>query len=125
MVCQAAVHFLEKINTQHPRETAMSRPKPRILMTSTNNKTYVSEQVIVVKCFYTVCYDGQPISLKSIHSLLSDQAPKYRKTCFPESPGHALNLAAKLNQMFRTDKFQVFEMQPLVCVDPVKSKNKN
>jgi hypothetical protein len=102
----------------------MSRPKPKILMTNTNTKTCVNEQVIAVKCFYTVCYDGQPISLKAVHSLLNDQAPKYRKTCFPETPGHAINLANKLNKLFRTEKFQVFEMQPKICIDPIKYKNK-
>lgn len=88
----------------------MSRPKPKVLLTHTNNQTYLSEQVLHVKAIYAVCYDGKPINLKIVHSLLSDQTPKYRRTCFPESPGHALNLAEKLNQRFKTDKFGVFEM---------------
>lgn len=90
----------------------MSRPKPKVLLTNTNPKTYISEQVLAVKAIYSVCFDGRPISLKAVHSLLSDQTPKYRRTCFPESPGHALNLAEKLNKLFKTDKFEVYEMTP-------------
>ena len=90
----------------------MSRPKPKVLLTHTNTKNYISEQVLSVKTIYAVCYEGKPISLKAVHSLISDQTPKYRRTCFPESPGHAINLAEKLNQMFKTDKFEVFEMSP-------------
>jgi hypothetical protein len=91
----------------------MSRPKPKVILTHTNHQTYLSEQVLQVSTMFVVCYDGKPINLKVVHSLLSDQTPKYRRTCFPESPGHALNLADKLNQMFKTDKFSVWEMQPV------------
>lgn len=91
----------------------MSRPKPKVILTHTNHQTYLSEQVLQVKAMFAVCFDGRPINLKIVHSLLSDQTPKYRRTCFPESPGHALNLAEKLNQLFKTDKFHVYEMQPV------------
>jgi len=94
----------------------MSRPKPKVLLTHTNHQTYLSEQVLQVSTMFMVCYDGKPINLKVVHSLLSDQTPKYRRTCFPESPGHALNLAEKLNIMFKTDKFSVWEMQPVKVV---------
>lgn len=88
----------------------MSRPKPKVLLSHTNPKSYISEQVLSTKAIYCVCYDGKPINLKAVNSLINDQSPKYRRTCFPESPGHALNLAERLNRMFKTDKFQVFEM---------------
>jgi len=88
----------------------MSRPKPKVLLSHTNAKNYISEQVLAVKAIYSVCYDGKPINLKAVHSLINDQSPKYRRTCFPESPGHALNLAEKLNKLFKTDKFDVYEM---------------
>ena len=87
----------------------MSRPKPRILLSHTNPKTYITEQVLRVRTIYAVCYEGQPINLKAVHSLISDQTPKYRRTCFPESPGHAHNLAQKLNTLYKTDKFEVWE----------------
>jgi hypothetical protein len=99
----------------------MSRPKPKVLLTHTNSSTYISDQVLAVRAIYTICYDGKPISVKSVHSLLSDQAPRYRRTCFPESPGHAFNLAEKLNALFHTDRFSVFEMVPAAKVLPNKS----
>jgi hypothetical protein len=88
----------------------MSRPKPKVLMSHTNPKTYITEQVLAVKGIYCVTYEGRPINLKAVHSLLSDVIPKYRRTCFVESPGHARNLAKKLNTLFRTTKFEVWEM---------------
>jgi len=96
----------------------MSRPKPKVIVSHTNPKSYITEQVLAVKAIYSVCYEGRPINLKAVHSLLSDQTPKYRRTCFPESPGHALNLAAKLNKLFKTDKFDVYQMTPSSRVDP-------
>jgi hypothetical protein len=88
----------------------MSRPKPKVLLSNTNPKTYVTEQVLAVKSVYCVTYDGKPISIKAVHSLLSEVIPKYRRTCFVESPGHAKNLAQKLNTLYRTTKFEVWEM---------------
>jgi hypothetical protein len=35
--------------------------------------------------------------------------PKYKKVSF-SNPGHALNLAKKLNQTFGSDKFQVYQL---------------
>ena len=35
--------------------------------------------------------------------------PKYKKVSF-SNPGHALNLAKKLNATFGSDKFQVYQL---------------
>lgn len=91
----------------------MSRPKPKVLVNHTNNKSYMSDQVLHAKAMYAVCYDGQLISLKTVNSLINDQSPKYRRTCFPDSPGHAHNLVDKLNTLFKTDKFAVYELTPV------------
>jgi hypothetical protein len=82
------------------------------LLSHTNAKNYMSDQVLHARAMYAVCYDGHLINLKTINSLINDLSPKYRRTCFPESPGHAHNLAERLNRTFKTDKFAVFEMQP-------------
>jgi hypothetical protein len=87
----------------------MSRPKPKVLLSYTDPKTFQSEQVIAVKAFYMLFYDGMPINLKSLSSLHNDPNPKYRRVCFTDSPGHAFNLADKLNKLFKTDKFCVHE----------------
>jgi hypothetical protein len=98
----------------------MSRPKPKVLTSHTNAKSYVSEQVLHAKAMYAVCYDGHMISLKTVNSLINDLSPKYRRTCFPESPGHAHNLVDRLNAQFKTDKFAVHELAPVrkVTRDP-------
>jgi len=84
----------------------MSRPKPSILLNYTDPKTYKSEQVLKADAIYAVFYDGQPINLRSLNSLLDYPGPKYKKVSF-SNPGHAFNLAEKLNKLFKSDKFEV------------------
>jgi len=84
----------------------MSRPKPRILSEKTDRQTYRSEQVLAADGIYAVFYDGTPINLKAANLLVQYPGPKYRKISF-SNPGHAINLAKKLNVKFQTDKFSV------------------
>lgn len=84
----------------------MSRPKPTVLMDHTDPKTYRSEQVLAADGIYAVFYNGSPINLRSLNKLLDYPGPKYRKVSF-SNPGHAHNLAEKLNTMFKTDGFRV------------------
>ncbi len=85
----------------------MSRPKPSILLDFTDPKTYKAEQVLKAEAIYAVFYNGQPINLRSLNVLLDYPGPKYKKVSF-SNPGHAFNLAEKLNKLFKTDKFEVF-----------------
>lgn len=87
----------------------MARPKPQILLDYTNPKTYKSEQILEADAIYAVFYDGHPINLRSLNSLVNYPGPKYKKVSFSNS-GHAFNLAERLNKLFKTDKFQVFEL---------------
>lgn len=87
----------------------MSRPKPTILLEHIEKSTYKSEQVLVSEGIWAVFYDGKPINLKSFNSLTNYPGPKYKKVSF-SNPGHAFNLATKLNKLFKTDKFQVYKL---------------
>lgn len=87
----------------------MSRPKPSIILDYTDPKTYKSEQVLEADAIYAVFYEGKPINLRSLNSLVNYPGPKYKKVSF-SNPGHAFNLAEKLNKLFRTDRFQVYEL---------------
>lgn len=84
----------------------MSRPKPKVLIEITDKATYKSEQVLSSQGIWAVFYDSQPINLKSSNLLVSYPGPKYKKVSF-SNPGHAINLAKKLNLQFKTDKFSV------------------
>lgn len=84
----------------------MSRPKPKILADITDKKTYQSEQVLAADGIWAVFYDGKPINLKTTNLLVQYPGPKYKKVSFSNS-GHAINLARKLNQQFRSNKFSV------------------
>jgi hypothetical protein len=53
-----------------------------------------------------VFYDNQPINLKTQNILVAYPGPKYKKVSF-SNPGHAHNLAKKLNILFKSDKFTV------------------
>ena len=83
----------------------MSRPKPQILAEKTFG-LYKSQQVLASLGIWAVFYQGQPIKLRSLNTLISYPGPKYRKTSFA-NPGHAVNLARKLNIQFATQDFTV------------------
>jgi len=85
----------------------VSRPKPSVLLEYTDPKTYKSEQVLQATAIYAVFYDGKPINLRSLNILIDYPGPKYKKISF-SNPGHAFNLAEKLNKLFKTTKFEVF-----------------
>ena len=84
----------------------MSRPKPNVLVELTNKSTYKTEQVLASEGIWAVFYDGKPINLKTSNLLVQYPGPKYKKVSF-SNPGHAKNLARKLNTQFKTDKFSV------------------
>ena len=87
----------------------MARPKPKMLLEWTDPKTYRSEQVLAAGAIYAVYYNGEPINLRSLSTLVNYPGPKYKKVSFSNS-GHAFNLAARLNKLFKTDKFQVVKL---------------
>jgi hypothetical protein len=84
----------------------MSRPKPKVLVEVTNKSTYKTEQVLASEGVWAVFYDSHPINLKTSNMLVQYPGPKYKKVSF-SNPGHARNLAKKLNVQFKTDKFSV------------------
>ena len=84
----------------------MSRPKPQVLAEITNKTNYKTEQVLASEGVWAVFYDTKPINLKTSNMLVQYPGPKYKKVSF-SNPGHAINLAKKLNTQFKTDKFTV------------------
>jgi hypothetical protein len=84
----------------------MSRPKPNVLVEHVNKQNYKTEQVLSSEGIWAVFYENKPINLKSGNMLVSYPGPKYKKTSF-SNPGHAINLAKKLNVLFKTDQFTV------------------
>jgi len=84
----------------------MSRPKPKILLEHVNKANYKSDQILDSEGIWAVYFDNQPINLKTQNVLISYPGPKYKKVSF-SNPGHAINLAKKLNVLFKTDKFTV------------------
>lgn len=86
----------------------MSRPKPAILLSRVDPKTFKAEQVLKATAIYAVFFDDQPINLRSLHTVI-DIGPKYKKVSF-SNPGHAFNLCEKLNKLFKTDRFAVHRL---------------
>jgi hypothetical protein len=84
----------------------MSRPKPTVLLEHVNKTNYKSDQILNSEGIWAVFYDGQPINLKTQNMLVAYPGPKYKKVSF-SNPGHAINLAKKLNVLFKSDKFSV------------------
>jgi hypothetical protein len=87
----------------------MSRPKPTVILENINNNTYKSEQVLEADAIWAVFYLEKPFNLKSANALTNYPGPKYKKVSF-SNPGHAHNLAKKLNEMFRSEDFAVYKL---------------
>jgi hypothetical protein len=87
----------------------MSRPKPKILLDHTDKTTYKVEQVLQAEAIWAVFYQGKPFNLKSSNMVSPTPGPKYKKVSF-SNPGHAHNLAKKLNAMYKTTEFSVYKL---------------
>lgn len=87
----------------------MSRPKPKVLLEYANKENYKIEQVLDSEAIWAVFYKGQPFNLKSGSMVTSYPGPKYKKVSF-SNPGHAHNLAKKLNKLFKTSDFKVYKL---------------
>lgn len=87
----------------------MSRPKPKIIAELVNKQTFKSDQILEAEAIWAVFYKGKPFNLKNQHGFANNSESKYKKTSFP-NPGHAVNLAKKLNEQFNTTDFSVFKL---------------
>lgn len=87
----------------------MSRPKPKVLIEIADREIYKVDQVLYSDGIWTIFYDGEIINLKSSAMTKKGLIHKYKKCSF-SNPGHAVNLAKKLNKQFKTDKFSVVKL---------------
>lgn len=87
----------------------MSRPRPKVLLEALNKTTYKAEQVLSAEAIYSVFYNGAPINLRTLNTLVSYPGPKYKKVSFSNS-GSAFNLADRLNKIFSSDLFTVVKL---------------
>ena len=87
----------------------MSRPKPIVILQHSDKATYKVDEVLSAEAVWAVFYDGKPINLKNSSLVTNYPGPKYKKVSF-SNPGHALNLAKKLNETFATEDFTVIKL---------------
>ncbi len=87
----------------------MSRPKPTVVLEKINKKTFKSDQILEAEAIWAVFYQGKPFNLKSQNSLGGYPGSKYKKVSF-SNPGHAHNLAKKLNTLFNSEDFAVYKL---------------
>jgi len=87
----------------------MSRPKPKVILEYTYKENYKIEQILDSEAIWAVFYQGKPFNLKSGSLLVNYPGPKYKKVSF-SNPGHARNLAKKLNKLFKTQEFAVYKL---------------
>ena len=83
----------------------MARPNPNILLQDVDPNDMAYE-VCEADCIYAVCYQGEPVQIRKRNLQFDYPGAKYAKTSFP-NPGHAFNLAQRLNERFATDEFAV------------------
>ena len=94
----------------------MSRPKPTVLLEAVNKNTYKAEQVLSAEAIYSVFFNSEPINLRTLNTLVSYPGPKYKKVSF-SNPGHAFNLAERLNKIFNTEHFKVVKLTQGEVID--------
>ena len=99
----------------------MSRPRPQVLVEITNKETYKTEQVLASDGIWAVYFEERPINLKTSNYLVQYPGPKYKKVSF-SNPGHAINLAKKLNEQFQTDNFSVVLLDKGKVIYPESGK---
>ena len=87
----------------------MSRPKPTVLLQHSNKTTFKLDEVLAAEGIWAVFYQGKAFILKSANLLNNYPGPKYKKVSF-SNPGHAFNLAKKLNTLFNTTEFTVVKL---------------
>jgi|TARA_Y100000034_G_scaffold28209_1_gene33903 hypothetical protein len=82
----------------------MARPQPDVLIENQDNGLLV--QILKAKHIYAVYYQEKPINLRTLNTL-GRSGLKYKKVSF-SNPGHAFNLAERLNKLFKTTGFEVY-----------------
>lgn len=87
----------------------MSRPKPRIIVEYVNKENFKIDQILEAEAIWAVFYKDRPFNLKSGSIVASYPGPKYKKVSF-SNPGHAINLAKKLNKLFKCTDFKVYKL---------------
>jgi len=87
----------------------MSRPKPTVILETTNKKTFKVDQVLEAEAIWAVFYKDKPINLKTSSMVAQHIGPKYRKVSFSNA-GHAHNLANKMNKLVNTEDFVVYKL---------------
>ena len=80
-----------------------------IILENVDKATYKCEQVLKAEAIWAVFYQGAPFNLKTSNAITQYPGPKYKKVSF-SNPGHALNLAKKLNETFATEDFTVIKL---------------
>ena len=68
------------------------------------------EQILSAESTWIVLYKNSPFNLKSGNYHSSTPGPKYKKTSFC-NPGHAHNLAERLNAQFNCNDFTVINIK--------------
>lgn len=96
----------------------MARPKPVTVLRHLDLDG-VETNVAYADGMWVVCYKGTPISVRKGPENNAYPGFKYLKAAWPH-PGHAFNMADKLNALFQTQDFAVWQMKPYKeIVEPV------
>lgn len=85
---------------------SMSRPQPQILLQEIDHNGRAI-QVCAADSVYAVYYQNRPVTVRTHQNIeIVYPGPKYSKSTYT-NPGHAFNLAERLNERFATEDFSV------------------
>lgn len=88
----------------------MARTPPKIELAFIDDDRMETD-VIFAESVWVVCYQGRPVTMRRGPADFNYPGFKYMKSAWPY-PGHAHNMAERLNKMFHTTEFTVWQMLP-------------
>jgi len=96
----------------------MSRPKPHVIVRHIDDER-IETRVHQADSIWVVCYKEWPISISKGPEGNAYPGYKYIRSSWPH-PGHAFNMADRLNELFQTQDFTVWQMKPYRQITEVK-----
>lgn len=83
----------------------MAKKKPPVLGKHEDEDTGTITEILRAEHIYAVWYQGEPVNI----AIRKGESNTYPKSTYP-TPGHAHNLADKLNKQFGTKDFWVYKI---------------
>ena len=91
----------------------MSRPKAKVLLSIKDAQSESTKEILEAEDLFAVFYNGSPVVYRETSHFVNVNAKqpnsRYKRFCYPHKVS-ALNMARKLNELYKTDQFSVYRL---------------